>query len=84
MFRWKYLFIYEWWSWGGVNTPAPQDPVRWWPTAVPQTWTVLFGIFSSYKVLSRMNPRLRVIASFGTVGNTLPSIILNQIVEIIF
>ena len=68
-----------------TGTPQPgnvplQDPVRWWPSGVPQTWAILAGMFGAYKIVSG-SPRIKVLAAFGSLGITAPAIVLHSAIE---
>lgn len=63
-----------------VGNPNGQDPVRWWPTGIAQTWAVLGGAALTYRSIPG-NPRIKAIAALGSLGVSIPSIVLNQAIE---
>ena len=68
-------------SQGGISNPNnPQDPVRWWPSGVPQTWTIIGSSLAVYRFLPG-SPRVRAIAALGTLSVTIPSVVLINAIE---
>ena len=65
----------------GVNPNNGQDPVRWWPSGVPQTWTLIGSSLAVYRLMHSASPRVRVITAIGTLGVTVPSIVYTTAVE---
>ena len=56
---------------GDKNDSIPVDPVRWWPSGVPQGWTIIGTAIFTYVTLSKIpgvSPRLRVLGSLGSAG----------------
>ena len=60
-----------------ANTNA-QDPVRWWPSGVPQTWSIM-GIAAAIYRTTR--PRVRAVAALSSMGITIPLNIYFHAVE---
>lgn len=50
------------------------DPVRWWPSGVPQTWTILGSALAIYRFLPAP-PRFRAIIALGSMGISIPSMV---------
>ena len=45
------------------NTNTNSDPVRCWPSGVPQTWTILSACYAAYRFCTG-NPRAKAFAAF--------------------
>ena len=45
------------------NTNTNSDPVRCWPSGVPQTWTILSACYAAYRFCTG-NPRAKTFAAF--------------------
>lgn len=57
-----------------------QDPVRWWPSGVPQTWSIIGSSLAIYRFLP-LPPRLRAIYALGSMGITIPTMIIFNGIE---
>lgn len=60
------------------------DPVRWYPSGVPQGIGVVGGGLATYATLSRLgnvSPRMRVLASLGAMGVSSAHIVYNSALE---
>ena len=65
-----------------TTTPAPtSDPVRWWPSGVPQAWAVIGSGLITFRTLANINPRARVIAALGATGASTSLVLLNSALE---
>lgn len=56
---------------GVNNDKIPMDPVRWWPSGVPQGWTVVGTGLATYGFLSKIpgiSPRARVLSALASAG----------------
>lgn len=68
----------------GESSPLPQDPVRWWPSGVPQSIAVvgtMFGAFTALGKVAGCSPRLRVLATLGAGGVTSSHIMYHSAME---
>ena len=63
------------------NTPPAQDPVRWGPSGVPQTWTIIGTSLGIYRFLNASPPRVRIMAAIGSMGVTAPTLVLINAIE---
>ncbi|KIM35143.1 hypothetical protein M413DRAFT_32727 [Hebeloma cylindrosporum] len=67
------------------NVPTPlSDPVRWWPTGVPQGASVVGGAIATYAALSKfggVNPRVRAALALGVAGISTTAITTQTILE---
>lgn len=55
----------------GHASPEPQDPVRYWPSGVPQSFSIVGVGLATFAALSKIpncSPRLRVLGSLGAAG----------------
>ena len=69
---------------GDVNDKIHVDPVRWWPSGVPQATSVVGTALATYLALSKMpgvSPRLRVLGSLGSAGVTATQITYHSAIE---
>lgn len=60
------------------------DPVRWWPSGVPQGMATVGTALATYTALSKLGnvtPRARVLAAIGAAGATSTHIIYNSAIE---
>lgn len=57
------------------------DPVRWWPSGVPQTWAVIGSGLLTYKTLAHANPRARAMAALAATGASTSLVILSSALE---
>ena len=57
-----------------------QDPIRWWPSGVPQTWGVIGAATIAYRGCPG-SARVKVLAASATLGVTLPVMVFNQAIE---
>lgn len=51
---------------GDKNDSIPMDPVRWWPSGVPQGWTIVGTALATFGALSKIpgvSPRARVLGA---------------------
>lgn len=65
---------------GESNSSEPVDPVRWWPSGVPQGIATIASSIGVYGALTKLNatPRLRVIGALVSAGVTSSHIIYNS------
>jgi hypothetical protein len=69
---------------GKSNDTLPMDPVRWWPSGVPQGWSVVGTALATFAALSKLpnvSPRLRVLGALGSAGVTATQITYHSAVE---
>jgi len=69
---------------GDKNDNSPMDPVRWWPSGVPQGWAIVGTALATFSVLNKIpgvNPRLRVLGALGSAGVTASQITYHSAVE---
>ena len=69
---------------GSANDNVPMDPVRWWPSGVPQAWSIMGTALGTFAALSRIpsvSPRMRVLASLGAMGVTSAHITYHSAIE---
>jgi hypothetical protein len=67
---------------GGVPAPGPlTKPVRWWPSGVPQSRAVIGSGLLTYRTLSALSPRLRVITALGATGASAALITATSAIE---
>jgi hypothetical protein len=69
---------------GEKNDSIPMDPVRWWPSGVPQGWTVMGTALATFGALSRIpgvSSRARVLGALGSAGVTATQITYHSAVE---
>ena len=68
---------------GESNSSEPVDPVRWWPSGVPQGIASIASSIGVYGALTKLNatPRLRVIGALVSAGVTSSHIIYNSALE---
>ena len=69
---------------GDKNDSYPMDPVRWWPSGVPQGWAIVGTALATFSVLNKipgLNPRLRVLGALGSAGVTAAQINYHSAIE---
>ena len=68
---------------GESSNSEPVDPVRWWPSGVPQGGATIASAIGVYAALAKLNaaPRLRVLGAIATAGVTSSHIIYNSALE---
>lgn len=69
---------------GDKNDNLPMDPVRWWPSGVPQGMSIIGTALATFGVLSRMpgvSPRIRVLGALGGAGVTATQVTYHSAVE---
>jgi hypothetical protein len=69
---------------GDKNDSSPMDPVRWWPSGVPQGWAIVGTALATFTVLSKIpgvTPRLRVLGALGSAGVSASQITYQSTVE---
>ena len=69
---------------GDQNDTTPMDPVRWWPSGVPQGWAIVGTALATFSVLNKIpgiNPRLRVLGALGSAGVTASQVTYHSAVE---
>lgn len=68
---------------GESSSSEPVDPVRWWPSGVPQGIAAIASSIGVYGALTKLNasPRLRVIGALASAGVTSSHIIYNSALE---
>jgi len=69
---------------GDPNDQIPMDPVRWWPSGVPQGWAIVGTALATFSVLSKIpgvSPRLRVLGALGSAGVTASQVTYHSAVE---
>jgi hypothetical protein len=58
---------------GNNNNPnTTQDPVRFWPSGIPQTWGIIGSALAVYRLTPR-NPRIKSLAALTTIAIALPT-----------
>lgn len=57
-----------------------QDPIRFWPSGVPQTWGVIGAAALAYRGVSG-TPRIKAVAAIGTLGITVPTMLVSQAID---
>jgi hypothetical protein len=67
-----YLFIGE---------EQTQDPVRSWPTGVPQSWAILGAAIATYRA-KPVSPRVKARAGFGALGISSSIVLVSQAIEL--
>lgn len=58
---------------GSSDDSVPMDPVRWWPSGVPQSAAIIasgLAVFKTLQSVSKVSPQLRVLASLAAAGAT--------------
>ena len=63
-----------------VNDTNTQDPVRWWPSGTPQTWSILGTALGVYRLVPG-NPRIKTMAALSSLGLTIPSTVYFHAIE---
>ena len=63
-----------------TTNPNSQDSVRWWPSGIGQTWAVLGGACLLYRTVPG-SPRVKAIAALGSLGVSIPTMVLNPAIE---
>ena len=69
---------------GQANDKVEMDPVRWWPSGVPQGMSIIGTAVATFAALSRMNgvsPRLRVLGALGSAGVAGTQIMYHSAIE---
>lgn len=66
-----------------VDNPALSDPVRWWPSGVPQSATLVGSMVLTFTALTKLgvNPRMRVLGALGAGGVSGGNIIYHSAIE---
>jgi len=83
-FNWREVIGYNQFIPNGEGNNLPMDPVRWYPSGVPQGIGVVGGGLATYATLSRLgnvSPRMRVLASLGAMGVSSAHIVYNSALE---
>nr|YP_009504993.1 hypothetical protein [Lyophyllum shimeji]AWW14112.1 hypothetical protein [Lyophyllum shimeji] len=62
------------------NTNGGQDPVRFWPSGVAQTWGMIATMIGLYRLTPGSN-RLKATAALGSLAVTVPSMIVHTAIE---
>jgi len=69
---------------GEGNSNGNVDPVRWWPSGVPQGWSIIGTGLATFAALSKIpgvSPRLRVLGSLGASGVSAANITYHSAIE---
>jgi len=67
---------------GSSNDGIPMDPVRWWPSGVPQSLAVVASAISVFRMLGNtVSPRARFLSSIAAAGATAANITYHSAVE---
>src|SRR6267154_1967485 len=69
---------------GDKNDSVPMDPVRWWPSGVPQGWTIVGTALVTFGALSRLpgvSPRARVLGALASAGVSASQITYQSAIE---
>lgn len=68
---------------GKPDNNTPMDPVRWWPSGVPQSMTVIGTMLGTFLALTKagVNPRFRVLGALGAGTVSTTKIIYNSAIE---
>ena len=61
-----------------VNTTPTTDPVRWWPSGVPQAWGVIGSALVTYRTLANANPRARALAVLAVTGASTSLVLIHS------
>jgi len=68
----------------GEGNSTGSDPVRWWPSGVPQGWTIIGTGLATFTALSKIpgvSPRLRVLGALGASGVSAGSVTYHSAIE---
>ena len=68
----------------GNSTTQPTDPVRYWPSGVPQNVSIVgvgLATFMALSKLSNCSPRLRVLGALGAAGASATSVVYQTAIE---
>lgn len=66
------------------SSPVPQDPVRYWPSGVPQNVSIVgvgLATFAALGKLSNCSPRLRVLGALGAAGVSATTVVYQGAIE---
>ena len=63
-----------------LMTDNQQDPVRWWPTGVPQTFCVIGRAALAYRGVPG-SPRVKAVSAMGSLGVTVPILVFTNALE---
>jgi hypothetical protein len=63
-----------------TNNNSDQDPIRWWPSGVAQTWGMLGAALAVYRA-TPAHPRVRAAAGLASFGLSIPTIVFTTAVE---
>nr|YP_010697876.1 hypothetical protein P1Q19_mgp22 [Fuscoporia viticola]WCF76837.1 hypothetical protein [Fuscoporia viticola] len=68
---------------GKPNNNVPMDPVRWWPSGVPQSMAVVGTMVGTFIALTKLgiNPRFRFLGALGAGGVSTTQVIYNSAIE---
>nr|UZS78016.1 hypothetical protein [Lentinula edodes] len=69
---------------GESSSSGNVDPVRWWPSGVPQGWTIIGTGLATLAALSKMpgvSPRMRVLGALGASGVSAGSVTYHSAIE---
>lgn len=68
---------------GKPNNNVPMDPVRWWPSGVPQSMAVVGTMVGTFIALTKLgiNPRFRLLGALGAGGVSTTQVIYNSAIE---
>lgn len=61
-----------------IQVTPTSDPVRWWPSGVPQAWAVIGSGLITFRTLGGLNPRARFIASLSAMGASTSLVMYNS------
>ena len=68
----------------GHSCDKDVDPVRYWPSGVPQSWSIVGTGLATYTALSRLNncsPRMRVLGALGSIGVSISTVFYQSAIE---
>jgi hypothetical protein len=69
---------------GDSSSNGNVDPVRWWPSGVPQGWSIVGTGLATFAALSKLpgvSPRMRVLGALGASGVTATNITYHSAIE---
>jgi hypothetical protein len=69
---------------GEVNNNLPMDPVRWWPSGIPQSSAIVGTALLTFYSLGKMgnvSPRFRVLGALGAAGVAVTQITYHSAIE---
>jgi len=69
---------------GDKNDSMAMDPVRWWPSGVPQGWTIVGTALATFGALTKIqgiSPRMRVLGALGSAGVSATQITYHSAIE---